>query len=68
MKTFQEAVRKGMPAGEHVYDKKISGIKVMIHKEKKMFIVYVDGDRLDAYTTQREAEKMAKEFVKQYKG
>jgi|TARA_B110000908_G_C9890730_1_gene286675 hypothetical protein len=68
MKTFKEAVRKGMPAGEHVYDKKISGIKLMIHKENNMFIVYIDGDRLDAYKTQKEAEKMGKEFVKAYKG
>ena len=40
----------------------------MIHKDKGEFVVYIDGDRLDGYKTQREAEKMAKEFVKQYKG
>ena len=43
-------------------------IPVMIHKEKSGFVVYIDGDRLDAYKTQREAEKMAKQFVKTYKG
>jgi hypothetical protein len=43
-------------------------IPVKINKEKNDFVVYIDGDRLDAYKTQREAEKMAKEFVKQYKG
>ena len=40
----------------------------MIHKEKSGFVVYIDGDKLDAYKTQREAENMAKQFVKNYKG
>lgn len=56
------------PAGKHVFGKKINKVPVMIHKDKGMFVVYIDGDRLDAYRTQREAEKSAKEFVKQYKG
>ena len=30
--------------------------------------VTIDGDELDTYPTQAEAEKMAKEFMKQYKG
>lgn len=30
--------------------------------------VTIDGDELDSYPTQAEAEKMAKEFMKQYKG
>lgn len=30
--------------------------------------VSIDGDELDTYPTQSEAEKMAKEFLKQYKG
>jgi glycine cleavage system protein P-like pyridoxal-binding family len=68
MKTFKEARSKGMPAGEHVYDKKVSGIVLMIHKEKGEFVTYVDGERLDAYKTQREAEKMGKEFINAYKG
>jgi hypothetical protein len=33
-----------------------------------MFVVYIDGDRLDTYKSQAEAEKSAKEFMKQYKG
>ena len=56
------------PAGEMVFNKKIGGVSAMIHKEKNVFVVYIDGDRLDNYKTQREAERMAKEFVKQYKG
>jgi hypothetical protein len=30
--------------------------------------VTIDGDELDTYPTQAEAEKMAKEFLSQYKG
>jgi len=56
------------PSGTEVFNKKISKIPVKITKEKNDFVVYIDGDRLDSYKTQREAEKMAKEFVKQYKG
>ena len=56
------------PSGEMVFKKKIGGLPVMIHKEKNGFVVYIDGDRLDDYKSQKEAEKMAKEFVKQYKG
>jgi len=49
-------------------DTKIDRIPVKITKEKNGFVVYIDGDRLDSYKSQKEAEKMAKEFVKQYKG
>ena len=30
--------------------------------------VTIDGDELDTYPSQAEAEKMVKEFLKQYKG
>ena len=70
IKTFR-SIREKLgrhPSGEMVYSKKVNRIPVTIHKEKSGFVVYIDGDRLDAYKTQREAERMAKEFVKQYKG
>lgn len=69
-KTFQQLreLTGRHPSGEMVFNKKINRIPVMIHKEKSGFVVYIDNDRLDSYKTQREAEKMAKEFVKQYKG
>ncbi len=65
MKLFTE-LRKKMPPGEHVRDFKVGKIAVMIHKDKGKFIAYVDGDRLDAYRTQKEAEKAAAQFVKQF--
>jgi len=51
-----------------VYNKKINRVPVKIEKKSNKFIAYVDGDKLDTYSSQKEAEKMAAEFVKQYKG
>ena len=70
MRTFRQLREKlgRHPSGQTVFNKKIDRIPVMIHKESSGFVVYLDGDRLDSYKTQREAEKMAKQFVKTYKG
>ena len=70
MKTFF-AIREltgRKPEGKKVFDKKMKGIRVIIHKERNGFVAYIDGDRLDVYRSQREAEKAASEFMKQYKG
>lgn len=47
---------------------KVKGITIEIVKVKNKFQAKVDGDVLDTYASEKEAEKMAKEFVKQYKG
>lgn len=47
---------------------KVKGITIEIVKVKNKFQAKVDGDILDTYASEKEAEKMAKEFVKQYKG
>ena len=69
MKTFSQlrelACRK--PEGKMVFNKKVKGVKAMIHKDRNGFVDYIDGDRLDVYKTQREAEKAITEFMKQYK-
>jgi hypothetical protein len=44
-KHIREAMKKGMPPGVHVYDKRINRISLMIHKENNMFVVYIDGDK-----------------------
>jgi len=66
-KILREKNRK-MPHGDHVYDKKIGKNHLMIHKQMGNFVVYIDNEKLDSYRTQREAERMGKEFIKQYKG
>ena len=71
MKTFselREARKKKMPPGEHVFDTKIKGIEVMVHKEKGKFSLYIDGDKLDVFRDLNSAKKAGSEFVKQYKG
>jgi len=70
MKKFsqiRELAGRGLK-GQKVYDKKVKGISIMVHKDQGRFITYVDGDRLDAYRNQKEAENAGLEFVKQYKG
>lgn len=62
MKTFEQ-LRE-----QTVYNKKIKNVPVKIEKKGNKFVAYVDGDMLDTYSSQKEAEKMAAEFVKQYKG
>lgn len=70
MKTFLQIreLTGRHPEGKMVFNKKIKGVKVMVHKEKNGFVAYIDGDRLDTYKSQKEAEKASIEFMKQYKG
>jgi hypothetical protein len=67
MKTFKSIreKKKGMPAGQHVFDKKVNRHSVMVHKDNKGFSVYIDGDKLDTFKNQREAEKAGIEFAKE---
>jgi len=65
MKLFTE-LRNKMPPGEHVSAFKVDRIPVMVHKDKGKFVAYIDGDKLDAYKSQKEAEKAATQFVKQF--
>lgn len=66
MKKFKDLNRK-MPPGEHVFDKKIKGVSVMIHKNQNKFDVFIDNDKLDSYPNLATAKKMAMQFVQQYK-
>ena len=67
MKTFgqiREAKIKGMPKGEHVFDSKVKGYAVMVHKEKNKFVAYIDNEKLDVYSSLSDAKKAANEFIK----
>jgi hypothetical protein len=70
MKTYKELLSelKGRkPKGEVVFDKKVKRIPILITKEegKLPFVVYIDGDRLDAFKSQKDAEKSAMQVVKE---
>lgn len=66
MKTFQQIREKKMPAGQHVFDKKVNRHSVMVHKDNKGFSVYIDGDKLDTFKSQKEAEKAGIAFAKEF--
>jgi hypothetical protein len=71
MKTFLQIREKRiskMPPGEHVFDNKVKGIEVMVHKEKNKFVTYVDMEKLDTFRDLNSAKKAGLEFVKQFKG
>ena len=55
------------PEGKPLVDKRVGRIKIKVHKERNDYVAYVDGDRLDSYRSQNEAEKAATEFVKALK-
>jgi hypothetical protein len=70
MKTYKELLSelKGRkPKGEVVFDKKVKRIPVLITKEKGTlpFVVYIDGDRLDAFKSQKDAERSAMKVIKE---
>lgn len=67
MKTFKQLreAKGKMPPGDHVFDKKVNRHSVMVHKDSKGFTVYIDGDKLDTYRSQKEAEKMGVAFAKE---
>ena len=56
------------PKGQVVFDKRTKRMPVKIMKDMGKFVGYIDGDRLDAYRSQKEAEKAIVTFLKQYKG
>lgn len=69
-KELREAMKKGMPPGEHVYDKKIKGHDLMIHKIKgsRPFVTYIDMEELDRFKDLSSAKKAGEEFIKAAKG
>lgn len=67
-KSFTSQLSEAKAKGIVVIKKKIDGIEVKVTKDGSKFIAFIDGDKLDAYSSQKEAEKMASQFIKQYKG
>ena len=68
LKNILERLSKTRLPGDQVFTKRLGKNHIVIQKVKNAFVVYIDGEMLDSYKTQREAEKMGKEFIKQYKG
>jgi len=68
LKSFKQ-VREAKKSvkGDITFSKKIDGIPVKIVNVPKGFTVYIDGDELDTFKTQAEAEKTAKTVIKEIK-
>ena len=66
-KTILSELKSKKPKGEVVYDKKINRIPVLIIKDKGNlpYVVYIDGDKLDAFKSQKDAEKTATKVIKE---
>ena len=75
MKKFSDLreayINKKLQNEKTLFNKKLRGIPVKISsytdKGRKYFCLYIDGDKLDVYKSEREAMKTANEFVKQYR-
>lgn len=55
------------PEGDVISNFRVDRIPVQIRKDRFGFTVFVDGDRLDRYSSQSQANRAAKQFVKQYR-
>ena len=65
---FKELREKYSSKGEVVFNKKINRVPVKIEMlGPKEFCVYVEGEKLDTYKTQKEAESSAQAFIKELK-
>ena len=66
MKSFLQ-IREATSNGKVVFKKKINRVDVVIYKEtgRLPFVAYVDGDKLDAFKNQKDAEKSATETIKE---
>lgn len=66
MKNFS-SLRESTSKGKVVFKKKINRVDVVITKEtgRLPFVVYIDGDKLDAFKNQKDAEKSATETIKE---
>lgn len=61
MKTFKD-LKSGLTEGKKI---KVGKVTIEVKKVGRNYDAYVDGDKLDSYSSEKEAIKMAKEFVKQ---
>ena len=61
MRTFRE-LREAK--GKSVFKKKMSGYPVVITKTDKGFHLTIDGDSVDTFKSQKEAESTAKQVLK----
>jgi hypothetical protein len=68
MKTFSMLREAANKSANIVFSAKINKVPVKIIKDgPTSFVVYIDGDKLDTYRSQKTGETMAKRMIKQLK-
>lgn len=65
MKTFKELRQKAKPVGKPEFRSKVGKVEMRIVKEKGKFVVYIDNEVLDDYSSMPQAKKMGLEFAKE---
>lgn len=65
MKSFRQIRERKVIQGTPVSSKRINKHNVSIVKHNNKFVVYIDKEKLDAYRSQKEAEKMGAAFAKE---
>jgi len=68
MKSFSQLREATKKSANTVFSAKINKVPVKIIKDgPTSFVVYIDGDKLDTYRSQKTGETMAKRMIKQLK-
>lgn len=67
MKSFSQLREASLPRGV-TYSKRVKGYPTMVRKEGNKYVAFIDGDKLDSYSSEKEAVKMITQFMKNYKG
>lgn len=64
MKTFAQ-LREKKESKEVLFSKRVNRATVTVKQDKKGFAAFIDGDKLDTFKTQKEAESAGIAFAKE---
>jgi hypothetical protein len=65
MKSFKAIREEKKDKEETSFQTKVGKTKIMIKKDTKGFTVYIDGEKLDTYSSMEDAKKMSVAFAKE---
>jgi hypothetical protein len=65
MKSFKAIREEKKDKEETSFQTRIGKTKIMIKKDTKGFTVYIDGEKLDTYSSMEDAKKMGVAFAKE---
>jgi len=65
MKSFKAIREEKKDKEETSFQTRVGKTKIMIKKDTKGFTVYIDGEKLDTYSSMEDAKKMGAAFAKE---